>query len=254
MRFKDQTIIVTGGGSGIGAQVVRDLYVEGATVAFLGRSEDKLQKLIAELEAKGDGRLLPYSCDVSSEKEVHQVFEDLKKKGKPVTGLVNNAAVNPSRNTITNTSAADWEKTLQVNLTGAFHCTKEAVTQMLEGNGGSIVNISSIAGITALRERSAYCASKFGLVGLTESTALDYASQDIRVNCICPGYVKTPLVEKFFKGLSSVKAEELIQAHPMKRLGTPSDISNAVLFLLSDEATWITGAVLPVDGGYSVGK
>jgi len=256
MKFKNKTIVVTGGGSGIGMQIAEDLFKEGANICILGRNQKKLEQTRETIlqEVKGTGSFLVHACDVASPGQTAEIFDAIQKEGLQITGLVNNAGINPSRNAILNTTFEDWQKTIDVNLTGAFNCTKEAVRRMVENGGGSIVNVASIAGITALPERAAYMPSKWGLVGLTQSVALDYASKNIRVNCVCPGYVETPLVDKFLSGLSPEKKREFIHAHALRRLGTTSDISKAVLFLLLDNSSWITGVTLPVDGGYCIGK
>ena len=260
MKFKDKTIVVTGGGSGIGRQVAEDLFSEGASVVIVGREKKKLEQAKKEILKKGSGKIWDISCDISSPEETQRLFHWIEKEGLVLSGLVNGAAVNPSRSDVLKTSFADWEETLSINLTGAFHCSKEAIRLMILSGGGSsmnrasIVNIASIAGITALPQRAAYMASKWGLVGLTKSMALDFASKNIRVNCVCPGYTQTPLVSKYLEGLPRDQYEDLVNAHPMRRLGTPHEISKSVLFLLSSDASWITGAILPVDGGYSTGK
>ncbi len=163
---------------------------------------------------------------------------------------MNNAAINPSRNDVLHTDINDWRDTLDVNLTGAFSCSKAAAKQMLELGKGSIVNISSVGGLNAFRTRTSYNASKFGLIGLTESMAIDYAEMNIRVNAICPGYVKTELTIPLFEKMGLEKYQSLVNAHAMRRLGKPEEISRAVSFLLSEEASFITGVALPVDGGY----
>lgn len=252
MTMRTQHIVVTGGGSGIGRAIARLLISRGARVSLLGRSADKLQAVASELGTAGSGQVRCFACDVSREAQVQEVFATLARDGGAITGLVNNAGVNPSRTAIGDTSAADWEQTIAVNLTGAFHCVHAALPLFV--NGGSIVNMASIAGLTALPERCAYMASKWGLVGLTKSLAIDYAARQIRVNCVCPGYVETPLVAGYLHQLPDPDRQAIVDAHLLGRLGAPEDIAHAVCFLLSDEAAWITGAVLPVDGGYTVGK
>ncbi|MDM7934353.1 MAG: SDR family oxidoreductase, partial [Methanothrix sp.] len=169
---------------------------------------------------------------------------------RQVYGLVNNATVNPSRNDVANTDVMDWRETLEVNLTGAFNCAKAAIKQMLERGEGSIVNVSSVGGLNAFRTRTSYNASKFGLIGLTESMAIDYADRNIRVNAVCPGYVQTELTAPLFERMGEERFEALVNAHAMRRLGRPEEISNAIMFLLSRDASFITGVALPVDGGY----
>jgi len=256
VRFKGKTIVVTGGGSGIGAQIAKDLYAEGANVCILGRTATKLEDVKQEVQRTlpSLGVFLAYRCDISASQQVVEIFSALRTEGLRTFGLVNSAAVNPSRHTISDTSLEDWEKTIATNLTGAFNCTKTAIQDMLENGGGSIVNIGSIAGITALPERASYMASKWGLVGLTKSTAVDFASKNVRVNCVCPGYAETPLVGDYLSNLNPDERERLTRAHPLRGLGRSQDISQAVLFLLSDDASWITGAVLPVDGGFAAGR
>ncbi|MDD4163101.1 MAG: SDR family NAD(P)-dependent oxidoreductase [Methanothrix sp.] len=247
-RFEDKTIVVTGGGSGIGLQTAKDLHAEGAFVHILGRNAEKLAKA---REVLGSGnKAFVYQCDISKEALVEDTFKDIEDASGKVYGLVNNAAINPSRNDVLHTEVKDFRDTLQVNLTGAFNCSKAAVKQMLELGKGSIVNISSVGGLSAFSTRTSYNVSKFGLIGLTESMAIDYAEMNIRVNAICPGYVKTELTTPLFEKMGNEMFQSLVNAHAMKRLGEPEEISSAILFLLSEEASFITGVALPVDGGY----
>jgi NAD(P)-dependent dehydrogenase (short-subunit alcohol dehydrogenase family) len=252
-RFIGKTVIVTGGGTGIGKRVAKDLYDEGASVHILGRRLEKLleaRRDASDPTTSDDGRFFCYECDVSDDRRVGEVFDLIKDATGPAYGLVNNAAINPSRNEITETELEDWRATLEVNLTGVFNCSKAAVEQMLEGGGGSIVNISSVGGLKAFRTRTSYNASKFGMIGLTESLALDYARENIRANAVCPGYVATELTAPLFEKMGEEKFGALVGAHAMGRLGRPEEVSRAVLFLLSEEASFITGVALPVDGGY----
>lgn len=252
-RFQGRVVVVTGAGSGIGRQIAADLHAEGATVCLLGRRADMLEDTRRTLAASGDQRTIhTFACDVSSPAMTADVFARLKQQGDLVSALVNSAGVNPSRNTVTDTSEDDWNHTLAVNLTGAFNCSKAAIPHMRESGGGSIVNIASIAGILALRKRASYMASKWGLVGLSKSMAVDYAPENIRVNTVCPGYVETPLTRPFLERLTKDEYSDLVATHALRRLGTPGDVSAAVLFLLSDQASWITGVDLPVDGGCSL--
>jgi NAD(P)-dependent dehydrogenase (short-subunit alcohol dehydrogenase family) len=251
MNFEGQLIVVTGAGSGIGEQVSRDLIDNGAKVLALGRNSQKLRELT---DAYDSSKIDFISCDVADGDFVKEVFKEIAKDHGIPFGLVNSAGINPSRNKITKTSEKDWDLTINTNLKGTFNCIKQVVPLMEKANRGSIVNISSIAGIFALENRAAYSASKSGIVGLTQSVAIDYASSNIRVNCICPGYVETPLVSNYLKNLSKKENDNLTNAHLLGRLGKVSEVSNFVLFLLSNLSSWTTGAVIPVDGGYTIGK
>jgi NAD(P)-dependent dehydrogenase (short-subunit alcohol dehydrogenase family) len=257
-RFSGKVVVVTGGGSGIGQQIAKDLYAEGAIVHIVGRNKEKLERAGAQIEheikntieGSSGHRIFCHQCDVSDPGSVREVFRLIKEEWGNVACLVNNAAINPSRNDILHTDYKDWQETLNVNLSGAFNCSQAAAQQMLEVGLGSIVNIASVGGLNPFRARTSYNSSKFGLIGLTESMALDYADKNIRVNAVCPGYVKTELTRPLFEKMGRKKFEQLVSAHAMRRLGRPEEVSRAVLFLLSEEASFITGIAMPVDGGY----
>jgi NAD(P)-dependent dehydrogenase (short-subunit alcohol dehydrogenase family) len=216
----------------------------------LGRNLERLERARSAIASGNDSKITSHQCDVSDCKRVGDVFTSIMQSSGPIYGLVNNAAINPSRNDVLHTDYDDWADTLGVNLTGTFNCSRAAVEQMLMSGRGCIVNIASVGGLNPFRNRTSYNASKFGLIGLTESMALDYADKNIRVNAVCPGYVRTELTQPLFERLGPEKFEQLISSHAMKRLGKPEEISRAVLFLLSEEASFITGVALPVDGGY----
>ncbi len=255
MRFHNKTIIVTGGATGIGYQVAKDLYTEGAHVEIIGRREERLQEAVASISAHGGPGIIHYHvCDVAYADQVGGTFKQIVETCGTIYGLVNNAAINPSRNDILHTDISDWDATLAVNLTGAFHCSKAALQHMVTQGSGSVVNISSIAGLHALPTRTSYNVSKFGLLGLTESLAKDYAKHGIRVNSVCPGYVRTELTEPFISAMTPERYAALVRSHPLGRIGQPEDIAKVVLFLLSKDASFITGVALPVDGGYSLGR
>ncbi|HLD78205.1 MAG TPA: SDR family oxidoreductase, partial [archaeon] len=176
-------------------------------------------------------------------------FAAIKASSGPIHGLVNNAGIT-NRETLADTSSGEWNETIANNLSGAFHCAQAALPQLLENKGGAIVSIASIHAILGFPARAAYSASKAGLLGLTRSIAVDYGAQNIRANAVCPGIVRTPMTADW----PAERAKAVADMHILRRLGDPKDISAAVRFLLSDEASWITGIVLPVDGGYTAGK
>jgi NAD(P)-dependent dehydrogenase (short-subunit alcohol dehydrogenase family) len=164
--------------------------------------------------------------------------------------LHNNAGI-AVRNPIACEYEKDWQSCLDVNLNGLFFCSKHVIPRMLT-HGGSIVNTASVTGITGVRNRAVYSASKGAIVALTRNMALDYAPRGIRVNCVCPGFTRTPMAAALLR--DPVKEERLASMHPLGRLGEPEDIAHAVVFLASDRASWITGHALVVDGGFSAGR
>ena len=223
MRFQDKVVVITGGESGIGLAAAERFREEGAQVHVLD---------------------IATGCDVS---DTAQVSEALGGLGR-IDILVNGAGI-AVRNPVVDEDEEDWDRTLQVNVKGIYLCSKHALPLM--GAGASIINISSVAGITGVRNRAAYSASKGAVVSLTRNMALDYAALGIRVNCVCPGFVKTPLIATL--GKDPVRLGRITALHPLGRLGEPEDIASMILFLASDEASWITGQAIAVDGGFSAG-
>tara|TARA_Y100000768_G_scaffold265457_1_gene202699 strand:+ start:662 stop:1411 length:750 start_codon:yes stop_codon:yes gene_type:complete len=247
--FSNKTIVVTGGSSGIGKKITDEILAAKGRVFVLSKNEKKIISLNKKYIS--NKKFLGIQCDVSDENEVKDAFNFINKKTNHVYGLVNNAGINPSRNDILNTSLSDWEDTINTNLKGAFLCSKQAIKSMKKNSQGAIVNISSVAAF-GMEKRVAYSSSKAGIIGFTKSLARDHASKNIRVNCICPGYVPTNLVKSYLTNLSEKEKKDLFDRHPMGKLGSPEDIAFATSFLLSNRAKWITGIALNVDGGYSI--
>ena len=239
MRVRDKVAIVTGGASGIGAATAKLLAQEGARVAILDThppSEPPFEDAVSLL------------ADVRSEAEVQSAIEEVARRFGCVDILVNNAGI-AIRQAVAEADEAAWTAVVDVNVKGAFLCSKHALRFM--PRYGSIVHMSSVVGITGVRDRGAYSAAKGALVALTRNMAIDYADRQIRVNCICPGFVRTPFIQGLIA--DSEREKKLTAMHPIGRLGEPEDIAKAVLFLASDEASWITGHALVVDGGFSAG-
>tara|TARA_Y100000816_G_scaffold78035_1_gene53031 strand:- start:8610 stop:9359 length:750 start_codon:yes stop_codon:yes gene_type:complete len=247
--FNNKTIVVTGGSSGIGKKITDEILAAKGRVFVLSKNEKKIISLNKKYIS--NKKFLGIQCDVSDENDVKDAFNFINKKTNHIYGLVNNAGINPSRNDILNTSLSDWEDTINTNLKGAFLCSKQAIKSMKKNSQGSIVNISSVAAF-GMQKRVAYSSSKAGMIGFTKSLARDHASKNIRVNCICPGYVPTNLVKSYLTNLSVKEKKDLFDRHPMGKLGSPEDIAFATSFLLSNKAKWITGIALNVDGGYSI--
>jgi NAD(P)-dependent dehydrogenase (short-subunit alcohol dehydrogenase family) len=211
---------------------------------------------VAVLDLNGDGALAvaagiggaAFTVDVRDERSVASAFEQIAAKFGRVDVLVNDAGV-AVRHPVHEATEADWTRVMDVSVKGAFLCSKHALPHM--GPGSAIIHLSSVTGITGVRSRAAYSAAKGALVALTRNMALDYAARRIRVNCVCPGFVRTP----FTAALTSdaERCERLTVLHPLGRLGEADDVASSIVFLASDEASWITGHALVVDGGFSAG-
>ncbi|BFT69383.1 SDR family NAD(P)-dependent oxidoreductase [Paenibacillus sp. P36] len=245
MRFQAKVAIVTGGASGIGEKTVRLFAEEGAKVVIADFS-DRGQAVSDQLNKEGFDTLF-IKTDVTKEDEViHMVTQTVNKYGKLDILFANAGIAKDAPADLLSTEA--WQKTIDINLTGVFLCDKYAIKQMLEqGTGGAIVNCGSIHSHVGKASVTAYASAKGGVKLLTQSLSADYAIKGIRVNAVCPGYIDTPLIE----GRSETVNQHLIGLHPMGRLGKPEEVAKAVLFLASDDASFITGTSLLVDGGYT---
>ena len=224
LRLSDRTIVITGGASGIGAATAEKCRSEGARVIVLDRAE----------------------ADVSDEPSVRAFFDAI---GGPIHALVNSAGI-AVRKTVLEQDVESWDRVMAVNVKGSYLCSKHALPKMM-ALGGAIVHLSSVVGVTGVRNRSAYSTSKGAIIALTRNMALDFAQYKIRVNCVCPGFTRTPLTAGL---LSDPEREAKLTAlHPLGRLGEASDIANAIAFLVSEDASWITGQAIAVDGGFTAG-
>ena len=235
-RFAGKRALVTGAGSGIGAAVARALHAEGADVRLADVAAEGVEALAGRL---GE-RARAVALDVRDEEQVRGATGDLDV-------LVNVAGIG-STTSAPDTPLGVWEDVFAVNARGSFLCCKHAIPGMAERGRGSIVNVASVAGLVGLRNRAAYCASKGAVIALTRALAVDHVADGIRVNAVCPGTVDTPwvrrLVEEAGESLEALRARQ-----PLGRLGTPEEIADAVLYLASDSAAFVTGSVLVIDGG-----
>jgi NAD(P)-dependent dehydrogenase (short-subunit alcohol dehydrogenase family) len=237
-RFRGKSAFVTGAGSGIGEAVARALHREGARVTIADISPDRVQAVANEL---GDERAIAIALDVRDEAAVRDALpHDLD--------VLANVAGIGSTTSAPETSLEVWEDVFAVNARGTFLTCKYAIPPMIERGGGSIVNMASVAGIVGLRNRAAYCASKGAVIAFTRALAIDHVAEGVRVNAVCPGTVDSPWVQRLV-----AEAGESIDAlrarQPMSRLGQPEEIAEAVLYLASDAAAFMTGSVLTIDGG-----
>jgi NAD(P)-dependent dehydrogenase (short-subunit alcohol dehydrogenase family) len=239
-RLEGRTIVITGAASGFGRASAEACAAEGARVVLLDRDAAGVQAVAQSIGAAATA----HACDVSQAAEVEAAFSGLS----AVDGLVNSAGI-ARRQPLADQDEAGWDAVLDVNLKGIYLCSREAIRRM-DGKG-SIVHISSAVALIGFRNRPAYTASKGAIVALTRNMALDYAARQIRVNCICPGFARTGLTEPIFK--DPERLARIDAMHPLGHMGEAEDIAKAVLFLLSDDARWITGIAMPVDGGISAG-
>jgi len=256
-RVEGKVAIVTGSTYGIGEAIAKVLAKEGATSIITGRSEGEGRKVVEEIEAIG-GKAEYYPLDVTDEIRVETVVDAVYKKHGKIDILVNNAGIAGANKPTHEYTEKEWNWIFEVNVTGAFLCTKHVVPYMIKKKSGNIVYISSIYGIIGAPDIPAYHATKAANRVMAKIDALLYAKDNIRVNSVHPGFIWTPLVESFLKeqskksGMSVAELKvELDSRHPIGHIGEPNDIAYGVLYLVSDEAKFVTGSELIIDGGYT---
>jgi 3-oxoacyl-[acyl-carrier protein] reductase len=235
-----KTAFVTGSTRGIGLAIATGLYASGAKVAVVGR---ELQRAKAVASGLGE-RAAGVACDVARSDQVDAAMAAAEAALGPIDILVNNAGVTRD-NILLRLTEEDWDRVLDANLKGAFHTTRAVIKGMMKRRSGRIINISSIVGLTGNKGQANYAASKAGLIGFTKSVAKEYASRNILVNCIAPGFIETDMTAS----LPDAARASLLEEIALGRLGRPEDVAGTVLFLASDLAAYITGQVLVVDGG-----
>ncbi|MFD1066559.1 SDR family NAD(P)-dependent oxidoreductase [Oceanobacillus locisalsi] len=241
-KLQDQVAIITGGVSGIGAETARLFISEGAKVVVVDLNEDKGKALEKELQAL-HAEALFIKADITSEEEVANIFKQTVETFGKVDVVFNNAGIGAIQSTH-DLDYADWRKTVNVDLDGVFLVARESIREMLKTGGGTIINTASMYGWVGSPGSAAYNAAKGGVINLTRSLALEYAEQNIRINALCPGYIDTPIIPEESK-------QVLAESTPLKRLGTSEEMAKAVLFLASDDSSFMTGNSLTVDGGYT---
>jgi NAD(P)-dependent dehydrogenase (short-subunit alcohol dehydrogenase family) len=249
LRLSGKVAFITGGGTGIGRACALAFAREGARLAIGGRRKDPLDKVAGEIAAAG-GQSLSVGCDVTQRSSVEGALEQVEKNFGRLDTIVNNAGAVVVA-TVEHTSDEDWNRVLAANLTGTFFVSRAALAPLRRAGGGSIVNIGSVLGLVARKDRAAYCAAKAGVSGLTRAMALDHAHEKIRVNCICPTLVATELgMESIHKaGNADAEIQKRIAEIPIGRLGKPEDVAAMAVYLASEDASWVTGASFPLDGG-----
>jgi NAD(P)-dependent dehydrogenase (short-subunit alcohol dehydrogenase family) len=243
--------VVTGAGSGIGAAIARVFAARGAHVAIVDRDEAGARRMAAELEQAG-GAASAYRCDVSQPDEVAGLFDAVAAAHPRLDILVSNAGISHVGNVET-TTPEDMDRLFRVNVLGVYLCARAAVPIMLRQGGGVILNMCSIAALVGINDRFAYSMTKGAVLTMTRSIAVDYVKRGIRCNCICPARVHTPFVDDYlarnYPGREQDMFKTLSEYQPIGRMGRPEDIAPLALYLCSDEASFITGAAYPIDGG-----
>ena len=245
-----KTALVTGGGSGIGRAASLAYANDGARVVVVDVNVEGGEETIQQIKESGGEAILVHA-DVSNPKDTQAMVDQAVEAFGSLDCAFNNAGISGGRDRLLTADYQedDWDRVLSINLKGVWLCMKSEIPQMLKQGGGAIVNTASIAGLAGLSGTVAYVAAKHGVTGLTKAAAVEYATSGIRVNAVCPGYIQTPLVQPIFQENDGME-ERVASRHPMGRLGEPEEIAQAVLWLSSDAAAFVTGHTLPVDGGY----
>src|SRR3954470_17051122 len=249
-KLEGKIALITGAGSGIGAAIAETFARAGAQVIIADRDRAAGESVAAKISSTG-ARATFRALDVSNESDCETIAREIQR----LDILINNAGIGHV-GTILQTTAADLDRMYQVNVRGVFNLSKAFLPQMLERKSGCVINMASIGGVVGIRDRLAYCATKFAVVGITKSMALDHAKQGIRVNCICPGRVETPFVSARLKEYPDPQKayKEMSATQALGRMGRPEEIAAAALYLASDEAAFVTGTAFLIDGGWSAGK
>jgi 2-keto-3-deoxy-L-fuconate dehydrogenase len=250
-KLTGKTALITGAGSGIGEAIARVFHEAGAHVVVADINLEAARKNAASLGERAEAVCLDVSDSAASERVAGEI---LLRHGR-LDILVNNAGIGHV-GTILQTTAADMERLYRVNVGGVFNMSKAFIPSMIAHKSGVIVNLASIGGVVGIRDRIAYCSTKFAVVGITKSMALDHAMDGVRVNCICPGRVETPFVSARLKEYPDPEKayREMSATQAVGRMGKPEEIAAAALYLASDEAVFVTGSALMIDGGWSAGK
>lgn len=244
MKLQNKVALITGGSRGIGAAIAKEFAKEGAKVVLTYHSSpDKAQNVLDEIKKLGgDGRI--FQADASSFSDAQNTVEFVLKEFGALNILVNNAGITKD-NLLLRMTEQDWDEVINTNLKSVFNYTKAAVKPMINMREGKIINISSVVGIMGNAGQANYVAAKAGVIGLTKSLAKEFASRNINVNAIAPGYIETDMTSK----LTDTQKQAIINLIPLKRIGKPEDIARVAVFLASDDANYITGQVFCVDGG-----
>lgn len=248
-KLENKTVFITGGLSGIGKACAIAAAREGANIAIADLKSDKSGIIMKEI-IRENSKAVFIECDVSVYKQVESAIQLVIKTFSSIDVALNNAGIGGEANKVGDMSEEAWLKVININLNGVFNCMKHELMQMSKQKKGVIVNMSSILGKVGFANSCHYVAAKHGVIGLTQSAAIEYATEGIRINSICPGFIETPLLTNAGIVKNSDIHNFIINLHPVKRLGNPEEVAAGFIFLASDDSSFITGTSLEIDGGY----
>lgn len=248
MSVEGKHVLITGGGSGIGEAVARLMASRGATVGVADINQKNAESVVAAIQKQG-GKSYAVTVDVTSQNEVEAMFSSAMQQQQTLDVLINNAGVDHMPAPMHEVSEEALMRNINVNVLGVWRCMQQALGIMLKQGHGQIINLASVAGLRSAPMISAYSASKHAVIGLTRSTAVEYARANIRINAVCPSFVDTPMVQGVLSHMDERGRNGIIRANPMKRLGKPEEISGAIAWLCSDESSFMTGQSIVLDGG-----
>jgi len=248
-KLENKTVFITGGLSGIGKACALAAAAEGANVAIADISSDSSEKEMEEIRA-ANSKAIFINCDVTSYNDVAKAIQHVIKTFGSLDVALNNAGIGGVPSRVGEMTEEGWKKVIDINLTGVFNCMKHELVQMSIQKNGVIVNMASILGKVGFAQSSHYVAAKHGVLGLTKTAAVEYATEGIRINAICPGFIDTPLLKKGGISDNVEVKQQIINLHPMKRFGNSDEIANGFIFLSCDDSSFMTGTAIEIEGGY----